>query len=612
MSGIYFNNIAAQRAIRGLNANSDNLSRSMERLSSGLRINRAVDDAASLAIASSLRKDTRVYEQGIRNINDGISMLNIADGSLAELSSVLTRVKELITQSANGTFSLPQRKSLYLEGAKLVDEFNRIVGSTAFNNVRILEGGQGTTRLQLGYGIDGSIGFVLAQELQRSQGIGTFSGEVNAGTTSGGQQQRVADFNNDGYDDLLVAGSSAGTVNVLLNNKNGGFSSTTYDMQGTGAIQVGDFNNDGNLDIIATGSGEADIRLGNGDGTFGSLNAASIAAGGNYAQVGDFNNDGNLDLISVSTNRAFLALGNGQGSFSSSSLVIATSHGNISDIAVGDFNGDDKLDVALGNTGTSTVETFLGGGNGAFTVGATVTLNGSATELDVGDFNNDGYDDIVGATGSRVSHYFLSTGADFGTGVSLGAVMAATKIDVADVNGDGFLDIIGGYGTGTRVLFSKGDGTFINGGITATTTSDGRIALGDFNADGALDLSLSSGANVNIVTANTNKTTAIGKFYLLDRAGALNSMEQIDNIMSSLVNERGKIGSNMSRLGTALANLQSTAVNYSGAASRILDADIADEAANSVRLGILRDTSAAVLSQANNTSDIVLSLLDFN
>jgi flagellin-like protein len=105
-------NLAALRAKRALNASSAELSSTLERLSSGKRINQASDDAAGLAVSSTLNATARVYTQAARNVNDGISFLNVADGACSALKDILFRLRELSTQSSNGTFSNTQRQSL--------------------------------------------------------------------------------------------------------------------------------------------------------------------------------------------------------------------------------------------------------------------------------------------------------------------------------------------------------------------------------------------------------------------------------------------------------------------------------------------------------------------
>lgn len=143
-------NIASLQAQRRLAFSSSKLSDTFEKLSSGQRINRASDDAAGLAIADALRASQRVATVAIRNANDGISTIAIADAALGEIASVLTRLAELSEQSANGVFSVVQRSALSNEFVALASEVERIAVTTEFNGVKLLSGGNQVS-LQVGF-----------------------------------------------------------------------------------------------------------------------------------------------------------------------------------------------------------------------------------------------------------------------------------------------------------------------------------------------------------------------------------------------------------------------------------------------------------------------------
>jgi flagellin len=143
-------NIASLQAQRRLNTSTDSLGRVYEKLSSGQRINRASDDAAGLAIADALKADSRIASVAIRNANDGISTIAIADSALNEIGNVLARLGELAEQSANGTFSNAQRSALSNEFVALGSEIERIATTTTFNGVRLLSGNN-TITLQVGF-----------------------------------------------------------------------------------------------------------------------------------------------------------------------------------------------------------------------------------------------------------------------------------------------------------------------------------------------------------------------------------------------------------------------------------------------------------------------------
>ena len=146
-------NLPSLASQRNVNASTERLRTAYERLSSGLRINRASDDAAGLAIAESLKADARVATVGIRNANDGISVIAIADGSIGQITNVLSRLAELAEQSANGVFANTQRSALQLEFSALMSEVERIAITTEFNGLKLLSGGDNVT-FQVGF--DGS------------------------------------------------------------------------------------------------------------------------------------------------------------------------------------------------------------------------------------------------------------------------------------------------------------------------------------------------------------------------------------------------------------------------------------------------------------------------
>ena len=144
------NNIVSLQAQRRLGQATESLSTTFERLSSGPRINKASDDSAGLAIADSLRANQRIANVAIRNANDGISTIAIADGALGEISNVLQRLGELSEQSANGVFSVQQRSALQNEFGALGSEIERIATTTTFNGVNLLSAGN-TITLQVGF-----------------------------------------------------------------------------------------------------------------------------------------------------------------------------------------------------------------------------------------------------------------------------------------------------------------------------------------------------------------------------------------------------------------------------------------------------------------------------
>jgi flagellin len=135
-----FNNIPSITAQRILGVNNNRLALSVERISSGIRINRASDDAAGLAISEGLRSDIRALRQAVRNASDGISLMNVTEGALNEQSGILIRLRELASQAATGTVGSTERATIQLEFTALRAELDRITATTEFNGTKLIDG----------------------------------------------------------------------------------------------------------------------------------------------------------------------------------------------------------------------------------------------------------------------------------------------------------------------------------------------------------------------------------------------------------------------------------------------------------------------------------------
>jgi flagellin len=179
-------NIASLQAQRRLNATADQLGATYGKLASGQRITKAADDAAGLAVADTLRSNARMSAVAMRNANDGISFLAIADGAMNEIGNILTRMSELAAQASNGTFSSSQRTALNSEASALKDEIDRITAVTTFNGNGIINASGTNVTLQVG--IDNSTNSQISIATQNATatglGIGTFdlATTTNAGT----------------------------------------------------------------------------------------------------------------------------------------------------------------------------------------------------------------------------------------------------------------------------------------------------------------------------------------------------------------------------------------------------------------------------------------------
>jgi flagellin len=203
-------NVSSLQAQRRLAVTSEALNGTFLKLSSGQRINKASDDAAGLAIADALRANIRVSQVAVRNANDGISSIGIADASLGDIGNVLQRLAELAEQSSNGTFSVTQRSALSNEFVALASEIERIATTTEFNGVKLLSGNSNLV-LQVGFNSTSTSQINFAGVQGTLQALGLAGG----GTS-------VLTYSLNGYDTEtqgLAAGASASRLALdAINN----------------------------------------------------------------------------------------------------------------------------------------------------------------------------------------------------------------------------------------------------------------------------------------------------------------------------------------------------------------------------------------------------------
>ncbi len=202
MAQIINTNIASLTAQRNLGASGSDLATSLQRLSSGLRINSAKDDAAGLAISERFSSQIKGLMQAARNANDGISLAQTAEGSLKEISNNLQRVRELAVQAANGTNSASDRAALQLEVSELVAEMDRVAAQTDFNDIKLLDGTFSNAQFQVGANAGETISISSISSARTTDLGASYSATINGGAVT-------ADL---AAGDLLVNGVDVGTV----------------------------------------------------------------------------------------------------------------------------------------------------------------------------------------------------------------------------------------------------------------------------------------------------------------------------------------------------------------------------------------------------------------
>jgi len=212
MSLVINTNVASLNSQRQLMNSGGALDKATERLSSGQRINSAKDDAAGLAISNRMTSQVRGLDQAIRNANDGISLIQTAEGALQETTNILQRMRELAIQSANGIYSNADRKTLDAETQQLISELNRIAESTSFNGQKLLDGSLGKVKLQVGADANQTIDLKIQAMDAKTLGMGSQSVDVLGAEINLQATVFAASLGTDIKDgDVLINGQSIGT-----------------------------------------------------------------------------------------------------------------------------------------------------------------------------------------------------------------------------------------------------------------------------------------------------------------------------------------------------------------------------------------------------------------
>lgn len=626
------NNIASLQTQTRLGEADSRVSKIFQRLSSGLRINHASDDAAGLSIATDLSVQSRVYGQAIRNVNDGVSILSIADSAVAELANIVTRIRELAEQSANATYSNKQRLPLDAEAQALRAEYFRIARTATFNGINLFDGQLGSgLSIQAGYGASGSIQSSLGGNL----GTGSFASPVSMSTAGTAAYDTISgDFNNDGVSDIVSLSDNGGNayVQLRLGNGDGSFKNSAtvilpLALTFSSAVKTGDINNDGNLDLVF---GQTDVfgqvitMVGNGNGTFKAPMSIDVDCGLQGLALADLNNDGFTDIVSVGddsgSGSVSILLGNGSGNFKQL-FSYSTPSFNGHDVSLSDLNNDGIVDMVVGGnfSGESTIVTRFGRGDGTFGAAASysMTLN-LLTSLEYTDLNGDNIEDLVSIDTDTISVRLGNSNGTFRALLQSPTIASnALESTAADFNGDGFIDLALSNDNGANgnivLLLGRGNGTFTSGASFAGGANG--IFADDFDGDGVLDLTTagatSGSADVSFIRGlATGGISPLLSFSLQTRIDSLQSLGMLDRSLKNISKHRGIIGSFESRLTSAASNLQTTRENYLTAASQIKDTDVAIDSAELVRTQILQQGAAAVLGQANSQPQIVLQLLN--
>jgi len=588
MAAVINTNVSSLNAQRNLTMSQSSLATSLQRLSSGLRINSAKDDAAGLAISDRMTAQIKGLNQAARNANDGISLAQTAEGALQGVGDALQRMRELAVQASNATNSAADRISLQKEVDQLVQQINTISTQTAFNGVKLLDGSFSAQTFQVGANKGETINInSIASAKADALGVGTTSSFKTdlAGSVTGGQiQSGGITVNGFGIGPSVRDGVSAAGTDDSAIAKAAAFNAvsgqTGVTAKANATTLTGAAPTAGAIDSTTNYIYVNNVKLG------------PIAAGADATSQG------------ANVAAAFNAVSNQTGVTAS----FDTATGKVS------LTAADGRNISLIGTATAATRSGL-----TMSTGGNLVASGTAAvgTLKAGDLTVNGYD--IGA---------VAAGTDATTqGANIAAAINAitSKTGVTATSAAGTITLSAGTGqaislgsnstnrstTATTTGFGS---TQIDGSSTSTnaTVTRGTISLSSSGAAG-ITLGGADIATAGLTSAYTAATATFGAGVsavdISTAAGAQNALATIDSALATINSSRADLGAIQNRFTGVVANLSTTSENLSAARSRIQDTDFAAETANMTRGQILQQAGTAMLAQANQLPQTVLSLL---
>lgn len=551
-------NITSMISQKNLNTSKNALTTAMERLSSGMRINSAKDDAAGQAIANRMTSQVKGLAQAQRNANDGISVAQTAEGALNQINENLQRIRELTVQSANGTNSKEDLDSIQNEIGQRLTEIDRISEETSFNGVKVLASDQ-DLKIQVGANDNEVIKIGLKQIDRASLSLTGFNindaDVANAAATD-------ADLTADGFTstagangttvwskDVTTANAAATSAQVLdsLVDTN----SVTYAGTDTGLGVAADSDNytynaaSNSFTFNAADAGAADVA------TY--INAAATAAGGSITITA---------TIGGSEAKAVVDGATGNLTTESGQTLYLDATGNLTTNNAG-------TDPAATTANLAAALAAASGAGDKITMGGT-TFTGDGAAIDV-----------TGATIKKADFNALGTAAGYSTSngytVAAGGAVSMTA-------------------TGTAVRFRASDSALTTDLNTTVTTTYYEQTNGMITDGQGAQLYKDAGGTLTFDAATAGTATA-------------NPLAALDNALKKVDELRSDLGAIQNRFDSAITNLKTNETNLTAARSRIEDADYAVEVANMTRAQILQQAGTSVLAQANQVPQGVLSLL---
>ncbi|EAH7753431.1 flagellin A [Campylobacter jejuni] len=567
-------NVAALNAKANADLNSKSLDASLSRLSSGLRINSAADDASGMAIADSLRSQANTLGQAISNGNDALGILQTADKAMDEQLKILDTIKTKATQAAQDGQSLKTRTMLQADINRLMEELDNIANTTSFNGKQLLSGNFINQEFQIGASSNQTVKATIGATQSSKIGLTRF--ETGGRISSSGEVQFTLK-NYNGIDDFqfqkVVISTSVGTgLGALADeiNKNadktGVRATFTVETRGMAAVRAGTTSDDFTINGVKIGK----VEYKDGDAN-GALVAAINSVKDTTGVEASIDANGQL-LLSSREGRGIKIEGSiGAGAFINKDMM--ENYGRLSLVK------NDGKDILVSGTGLSSA----GFGAGNFISQASVSLRESKGQLDANIADAMGFGSVnkgLVLAASSISTYMSSAGSGFsaGSGYSAGsgkgysAILSANAIAISSASA-------------ISKIYNVSQGSGFSSGSTLSQFATMKTSAG--NSLGAKD-------------ETAGVTTLKGAMAVMDIAEtATTNLDQI----------RADIGSVQNQVTSTINNITVTQVNVKAAESQIRDVDFAAESANYSKANILAQSGSYAMAQANSVQQNVLRLL---
>jgi flagellin len=596
-------NISSMQAQSSVRTSGLNLSTAMERLSSGIRINSAKDDAAGLAISTRMTASIRGISAAIRNANDGISLTQTAEGSLGQISDNLQRIRELAVQSANTGNSASDRAAMNNEASQLIAEIDRVAANTTYNGIALLDGTFQAQNLQVGAGSDTNDRIAISIDSAASTALGV---GLNSNYTVGGSTS-VAGA-------LAANGLSLNAVAVGASASDG----VSYSEDDASGIAIAAAIN------AVSGTSGVTATVGETSVAYSSVSLAGTALASAAATTFTATLAGDLVINDVS-------IGAVTATSAASAGVAAATHGAKIAAAINLKTAEtgvtatyaDATGVSLSTTDGSaiSVKTVNAAGYASNTgVGAATAAGTVTTTLATS------YTTAVAANAVKINGVDIGaldaagSAAERGgqTAAAINAISSKTGVTATFDTSSGAVALAAADGRNITVTFATGVTTAITGlsgtAATSTTTrsavtlsssgSEG-ITVGDLDGSSAT----ASGFTVGYTAATTSIGTGVSGIDLTTASSSQDALTTLDLAIDTITDSRAAMGAYQNRLTASIANLETTSMNLSASRSRILDTDYAKETTNLAKSQIIQQAATAMLAQANQSGQSVLALL---